>query len=183
MMKSIKKLYWLVIFLMITSPLVAQDYAISNIPPELLEDAYAVVRLDESRFEVQSIKQGVFYKKVAYTILHKKANFLAKEVVPYNDLKQVKYLEARLYDKYGKMIKKLKKSDIKDQSAISGVSIYESSRVKIAELHHYDLPFTVEFEYETLNNNLLFYPSWYPQSYSKASVQSSKMEVIMPSGI
>lgn len=180
-MNLLKKIYPLLFFLFLGHTLSAQNYAVSDIPESLLKDANAVVRVDERIFTVQTLKQAFFRRKLATTILNKKGEYQAVRPVFYDDFTKINFLEARLYDKNGKLIKKLKKSDIRDRSAISGGTLYGDNRVKVAEMRHYAFPYTVEFEYETIENNLFFYPAWYPQRYSKTSIQSARMEVIMPS--
>jgi len=111
-------------------------YPVSQIPEALLEDVEAVVRLDESIFTVHSKEKTTNKIKWVCTILSSKADKYAKFVQWYDDLSKITSLKGFLYDKNGKLIKKLKSGDIIDQSYISGISLFEDNRVKIAKLTH-----------------------------------------------
>ena len=66
-----------------------------------------------------------------------------------------------VYDKDGNKVKKLSQDDIYDRSAISGFSIYEDSRLKIADPKYSSYPFTVEYSYTKKYNSTYHFPSWY----------------------
>ena len=117
-------------FLLLYSFLSKAQYSISDIPKELLENANAVVRLDQANFEVLSVRNGKYVHKMVVTILNKKGNWHAQRTVSYDKLTKVVFTSANVYDAKGDRIYKLKKSDIIDQSSISGFSVYEDSRIK-----------------------------------------------------
>ncbi len=159
------------------------SYAVFNISKHLLKDANAVLRIDQNYLEVISEGRAKYRSKWAITILNKKADHYAELKLVYDKLREIDLMKGTLYDQFGKEIRKLKKSDIKDESAVSSYSIYEDTRVKIASLAHHSYPYTVEFEIELDYKGVLAYPRWQPQGSSDISVESSEMQVDMPQGL
>ncbi|WP_242916300.1 DUF3857 domain-containing protein [Pontibacter liquoris] len=150
---------------------------------DITKDANAVIRSEETVFTVQSVSSGTTYFKTTITILNENGNDRAKLYVPYDKLKKVDYLNATSFDRAGKKIKSLRKGDIGDVSAISGISLFEDNRVKIADLRHTVFPYTVEFEYQTTTTNMLLYPVWTPLDEEKLAVEKSRFRVVMPQGM
>ena len=126
----------------------ANKYPVNDIPEELLENANAVVRLDIKEFQLKSRKTATLKAKHVITILNRKADRHAHFVEWYDKFRKLSSIKATVYNAYGKEIKKFKKKDIIDQSAISGISLYEDNRVKAIEVIQNEYPFTVEVEYE-----------------------------------
>lgn len=155
------------------------NYAVTKIPEHLIEDAGAVLRIQETYFEVISEGQAKLTRKWAYTILNEKTEELSIAYAHYDELSSVEYIKGVLYDAYGNEIRKLKKSDIEDRSVGSN-GVYDDNRVKVAKLIHTRYPYTVEFEVEQTLKNLLVYPRWIPQIGSVVAVQSSIFSVSMP---
>lgn len=155
-------------------------YAVSNIPEELMEDAYAVVRMDYSLFELKSPKHAKLTRKYAITILNHQADSYAHFRQYYNDQNKIASIKGIIYDKNGKEIRKLKKKDVVDMSAVSNISLIEDTRVKYIEALHNEYPFTIEFEYEEKFMGLVSYPRWVPVLGYKISVEQSVYKAIIP---
>ncbi len=174
---------WRLIYILIFVPVTAfsQNYSFSNIPQELVAPAIVIVRDHQTTFVVHDIRSATKTVKKVITILNETAKNHAIEYIHYNKETKVKSAKATLYDKTGKLIRSLKKSDILDQSSVSGFSIYEDDRVKILKMSYPSYPFTIEFEYEVDINGLMFYPSLVPQYYSKVSVQNASLTITVPS--
>ncbi|UZR98187.1 DUF3857 domain-containing transglutaminase family protein [Chondrinema litorale] len=151
-----------------------------DIPEELKGDAVAVLRLDEREFTVVSYDKGILKKHWAYTVLKSTGDDYATFVERYDNLVKIDNIKGYIYDANGKLIKKLKNSDIIDQSNISGFSLYEDNRIKVANLEHHSYPYTVEFECEIEYDGLYYYPIWNPQRSRKISVQDASITVKMP---
>jgi len=161
----------------------AEQYETAALPDVLKENAHAVVRTHETTFTIKSISSAVKRVQYAVTILDENAARNATIYVPYDKLIKVNYLKGTLYDKSGKELKSLKKTDIQDMSAISDFSIYEDNRVKAARLTHVQYPYTVEYEYEVTYNGLLYYPVWHPQDETYLSVEKATFRVVVPPGL
>ncbi len=151
--------------------------------PDLKSGANVIVNSEETSFTVSSVKSGIEVVKTSITILNENGKHHAKVYVPYDKLIKVDYIKGTSYDAFGKKIKTLKKGDITDVSAISDFSLFEDNRVKIADLTYSVYPYTVEFEYQTTTNNMLFYPVWAPLSETKQSVKQATFQVSMPKGM
>ncbi len=161
-----------------------KKYPATEIPLELRTHSEAVLRIDEQVFTVISEGKAKYYRKYAYTLLSDKAeDFNTLEVYEHVDISKVNYIKATLYDQFGNELQRLKKSDIKDLSAVSGGTIYSDSRVKVASLSHSQYPYTVEFEFEEIYDGLLFYPRWYPQERAFVGVENASMKVLIPEGL
>jgi hypothetical protein len=141
-----------------------KTYAVSSLNPLLTSGADAVVRLDVLRFEVRDPGRATQKVRRAVTVLTPEGRDEGELHISYDDrLLRLKKLTGRIYDGDGKVVRKLGKDDQEDFSAISGYSLYEDDRQRVARLYHDDYPYTVEFEYEIYHDGLINWPTWYPQ--------------------
>ena len=178
-----KRLILLPFFILFACNVFAGDplkYEVSKIPESLMKGAQAVVRADQEVIEIHDIGRATKRVLYAITILNEEADSYAKHQVGYDKLTKILSIEGRVYDANGKVISKLKKADIQDIAAFDGVSFVSDTRVKIATFARNTYPYTVEFEYELEDKNLLHYGYRYPQPNAKISVESSVFEVIVP---
>jgi len=152
-------------------------YPYDEIPENLLKNSNAVIREDITKFEVIDKGNGKSYTKYAVTILNKKADHFA-EVRVYYDSKKLNNsaIQARTYDRTGRLIKQLKNKDIEDYAAFDGYSIASDNRVKYFDLRHPDYPYTIEYEIETKEDGILSFPGWVPYSRFNVSSQKSNLE-------
>ena len=155
-------------------------YAVHSIPEELLKDAHAVVRMDAQVFELKSPKEGTLTHKYAITILNPNGDDYAYFTEQYDQLNKISSIKGKIYDKYGKLLRKIKKKEIRDQSAVSSISLFEDTRIKIVEVLSNEYPFTIEFEYERKYSGLRAYPLWFPVLSYHISVQHSSYQAIIP---
>jgi hypothetical protein len=164
----------------LTPPAAEKKYPVADIPAALLENAHTVIRRHETVYTVQSVREAT--KKVFYavTILDENGQSESSEYVPYDKLSKVNYFRGAMYDANGMLIDKLSKSDIKDMSDFDGFSIASDNRYKMARLSRPQYPYTVEFEYEVVSYNLMFYPTWSPQSPKNQSLERANFQVVMP---
>jgi hypothetical protein len=156
-----------------------REFDVAKMPAALAKDADAVARLDALVFTVESPGKATERVRQAFTILNDKGREFGKVYVGYDKFRQLAVLRGWLFDAQGKKIRDLKKSDTNDYSAITGYSLYEDNRVRVAELYYDTYPYTVVFEYEVNYNGLIKWPSWYP-FLSRASVERSSFEVSVP---
>ncbi|NEM97981.1 DUF3857 domain-containing protein [Pontibacter burrus] len=173
------KLALLLLMLWLTLPLAT----IAARTTDLTKGANVVINSEETVFTVNSPGNATTVYKVNITILNENGLHRAKVYVPYDKLSKVNHIKGTSYDRNGKKIKSLKNSDIIDISAVSGGSLFEDNRVKIADLTHTMYPFVVEFEYQTTSTNMMFYPRWLPLDEENLSVAKSVFTVVMPAGM
>jgi transglutaminase-like putative cysteine protease len=113
--------------------------------------------------------------------LNEKGKRSATGVVFYDKLRKVNFFRGNVYDAQGNLIRKMKNSDVKDESAVSG--FYEDDRVKFADLSDNTYPYTVEFEYEIEFKFLFWIPDWSVLPGQDASVQYSEFSLVYPSNL
>src|SRR5688572_14546288 len=123
-------------------------YPISEIPAELKENVNMVVREDHMIYTIHAQDRATLVVREVVTILNENGKSYATEVIGYDKLSKVTNFKAASYGPAGQLIKKLKPSEIYDQSAFDGFSLYSDARIKVAQIEHGSYPYTVEFEYE-----------------------------------
>jgi transglutaminase-like putative cysteine protease len=147
-------------------------YPVSQIPEEMKKGMYAVIRHKEVRLDIQSKSSSSYYVKQAITILNSKAKNYAHVSVGYDKLRTIKLLKAIVYDATGKEIRKLKQSDIKDESEYDGFSLLSDNRSKSADLSQPTYPYTIEIEFEILFKYLYSAPDFFLYRDDEVSTQS-----------
>jgi hypothetical protein len=153
-------------------------YPASSIPEDLKVGANAVVRSHKTTFQVVSAGKAIETLERVVTILNARGDRFASMGVAYSKLEKVKAFEGALYSKEGKLIRKLKKSDILDHSAYDGVSFVQDNRYKKASLEHKEYPYTVVWYTQTETTNMMFYPVWMPPVSEHIAVENAQLEII-----
>lgn len=162
----------------------AQDeFDVTKISPELNAGANAVLRLDEDFFEIISKAEARHKKRTVVTILNEKGeNEYAQLLVGYDKFTKITDISGILYDAGGKAQKKLKNADITDYGYGGGGDNITDARVKLADFgkKSYAYPYTIEFNYETKEKNMMFYPRWMPLSDEKTAVERAQFTIKTP---
>lgn len=163
------------------SCLMGQEYSVATLSPDLIKNANAVIRNQRIDFTVQSPGKASLSEYRAVTIFNERTNLntMVVHYTPYNKLGRI---TGKLYDAAGQLIRSVKKSEIKDQSAISSFSIYEDDRFRFVEIEHNDYPYTVVFEYEMTYKDLLSYPYWSIGEFNVA-IEKATFNVDIPNDI
>ncbi|RMG26391.1 MAG: DUF3857 domain-containing protein [Bacteroidetes bacterium] len=159
----------------------AGEYAVANIPKDLLEGAQAVVRKDYTYIDVSSINRSTMKIHYVVTIMDERAEHYAVKGVSY-DRKFFKppAIEANLYDAQGKLIRKLKQKEIIDQSYVSSGSLYEDERIRGVVMKHTTYPYTVEFIYTQPMRDAILLNRWYAQGGEHEAVEQASLTISMP---
>jgi len=158
-------------------------YPVSAIPEELKKGMYAVIRQKEIRFEIKSTSSSSAYHHEVITILNANGKYLAKEIIGYDKFTSIKFIKGTVYDANGEVIKRLKQSEVIDQSAFDGFSLYTDNRLKRIDLSHGTYPYTVEFEYETEDKYLYSPSDFYLYSDDEVSIEKASYAVSYPIGL
>ncbi|MEQ1584258.1 MAG: DUF3857 domain-containing protein [Cyclobacteriaceae bacterium] len=162
-------------FLLVTLHVHGADepkYPVSQISEEMRKGMYAVIRHKEVRLDIQSKNMSSYYIKQAITILNSKAKNYAIVSVGYDKLRTIKLMKAVVYDAAGKEIKKLRQSDIKDESEYDGFSLLSDNRSKSADLSQATYPYTIEFEFELQFRFLYSAPDFFLYRDDEISTQN-----------
>ncbi len=140
----------------------------------LIENADAIVRLDELVVDIIAQDNMVLTSKRVVTVLNKNGNKHINAFVGYSSSNKIKNIKALVYDSFGNEIKKLKEKDFKDVSAVSGGTLFSDYRVKYLDYTPTQYPYTIVLEKEIQTPNTVFVPEWnflddYRQSLEKSS--------------
>jgi transglutaminase-like putative cysteine protease len=174
-----------VVFLFITSFLFAQknDYSALTISDSLKENANAVVRLNQIDIVIASQRSMNIKTKRVVTVLNEKGFDAVEAYENYNKSSPVKSILAIVYDAFGKEIKRIKRGDFRDVSAVSGSTLFAESRYIYLDYTPIQYPFTVVFESEIESSNTAFIPQWMPLTDYGVSIEKSTLNVIYPSNL
>lgn len=155
-----------------------QNFAVSEIPSELKEDAYAVVRIDELKIEYISSSKVRVTHNLAVTVLNEAGIKYAFRPMFYDKSTRINKMEATLYDSSGKKSRVLRNRDIKDISAVDGYSMYIDDRVKYFDFNPVSYPFTIHYHLEEESSNTLFLPRWIAVSDYNLGIENSSVHFI-----
>ncbi|MDP4265230.1 MAG: DUF3857 domain-containing protein [Bacteroidota bacterium] len=156
------------------------EYAVSGIPPALLKNADAVLRVEELRFEILSTKEAIQNYHYVITILNDNADKWAEFSEYYDKLREVSSVQGYLYDAAGNQLKKMKMKDLEDISGVEDISLMDDSRVKRHNFYCKNYPYTVEYNVEIRYRHTLFFPAWRPQGGERISVEKSRVTIVCP---
>lgn len=154
-------------------------YILQQIPAALKENVNAVYWVDRSSFQIHSHSKGTHKVFRAVTIFNDNAKDLTSIIVTYDRLSKVTSIKGAIYDANGQVIKKIKPSDIYDQSMVEG-SLFSDNRLKHMGLSHGAYPYTIEYEYEVEYKYLFYIPPYIQYEDEKISLLSSEYSLIYP---
>ena len=83
----------------------------------------------------------------------------------------------------GKLIKRLKSSEVYDQSAYDGMTLFSDARLKALDLRHGSYPYTVEVEYELDLKYLFHIPRFVLVPQEKLSVEAASFTLEYPQAL
>lgn len=151
------------------------------IPVELMENADAVIRSQTIHFEVDAPGKAT-YKEHRVVTLFNDDSYYDRLTIHYDSFNKLGRITGKIYDAMGNLVREIDKKEVRDQSHISGYSIYDDNRVRYVEVNHSDYPFTVEFEFEKTYKHLLHYPTWSVDEYGIA-VEQAEVKVSVPANM
>ena len=149
----------------------------STIPILLRINANAVVRYDKIDIEVKAFDKLVVKNTRVVTILSKEGSSKEGAVLHYDDNVTIHTLEAHIYDGSGEEIKKIKKNDFEDVSAVSGGTLYSDSRLKYLNYTAVTYPYTLFLETEVTYRSTAFFPGWRPLEGFYTSTESAEYKI------
>ena len=155
-------------------------YPVADLPAALLENAHGVIRAYDETLLVKSVGRTVNTIHQAITILDGAGADWARKLVQYDQLNALSYLRGAVYDADGRLIRQLRAADVKDYGLSDGMSLATDNRGRLATLQQSAYPYTVEFDYEVVSDNPLFYSTWAPQDDEQLAVEQATFKVLTP---
>ncbi|WP_312150540.1 DUF3857 domain-containing protein, partial [Empedobacter sp.] len=156
----------------------AQNYAVDQIPADLIKDAYAVVRKNEEKIELLKVDELKYTEDVVVTVLSKAGDNYVGAQANYDANTKIDLFEATLYDANGKEIKKFKTKDFGDQSYVTGGQMYTDDRIKYLNYTPTNYPYTINYKIVTTNKNTLWIPRWSPIRAANLSIEKSSYQFV-----
>jgi hypothetical protein len=163
----------------LTYSLSAQSYNVALIPDSLKKEARAIVREEEYILEIKSPAKAVFKEHNVYTIFNENGDNIGGYTSWYDKLTSINSISGTLYDATGKEVKRVKKKDMGDFSAV-GESLMDDERYKSYNFYCRIYPYTVDYEEEDEFNGVLHFDEWKPLYSPGVSTQHSKYVIIAP---
>lgn len=176
-------IYLLILFSSIAGFSQENIYTSFLIPENLKQNANAVIRSQQVDVLLKSSNDMEVTDKKIITVLNKLGDKNVDALVFYDNKVKIKELEVLVYDQLGILIKKIKKNDFKDVSAVDGGTLYSDSRVKYLEYTPISYPYTIEFTCVVNTNNTAFIESFRPLNDYFVSVENSSYNLSFPSDI
>ncbi|TYA58062.1 DUF3858 domain-containing protein [Formosa maritima] len=133
--------------------------------------------------EVLAYNKFVFTNKRIITVFNKEGDYKIGAYQHYDENINILDLEVRVYNSHGKEIKKIKKNDFKDVSAVPGGTLYSDSRVKYLDYTPINYPYTILFETKVVYHSTAFIPSWRPIEGFYISTENAEYKISNSSGI
>jgi transglutaminase-like putative cysteine protease len=173
-----------IIFLLIFSilfsyPLFAQkeDFQAINLPVELKDGADAIVRYDAVTVSVNSRRDLRVSKRAVVTVLNQAGNKHVIDHIYYSNSVKVDKAEAIIYNASGREIRKLRRRDFKDRSAVSGGTLYSDARYLYVDYTPTSYPYTLEISYEISFSNSFQLPNHYFINGFNVSTEKSSFTI------
>lgn len=158
-------------------------YKSYTVPADLKEKANACIRYNNIQIDVESYDKIILTKKRIITVYNKIGDRMLRAVVGYDNNINIKKLEAFIYNADGKEIKKIKKNDFIDESAVSGGTLYSDSRVKYLNYTPISYPYTMEFDAVVEYKSTAFVPEWNPLESYYTSTENSEYKIVNSSDV
>jgi hypothetical protein len=165
------------------NPGTTDEFAVSKIPLELMQQANGIVRQNRSSFVVESAGKATEQVFTAVTIFNQNGREFGCFAIPYDRYRKIKSLRAFISDAEGKKIRDANTCDMQDRSAISDYSLYDDDRIRVVKLEHDIYPYTVSLEYKMEHNGLVAWPTWYPQLDNDLPVENASFELTAPNSM
>lgn len=180
-----KSIFCSLFFILFSFSSIAQkvEYNSVGISDSLKENAYAVIRLNQIDIVIASQRSMKTKQKRVITVFNKNGLNAIDAVEYYDKSTTVKNIEATVYDEQGKELKKIKRKDFRDESVISGGTLFSDSRYIYLDYTPIQYPFTLVYESEVETSATAFLPKWYPIDNYNTSVEKSILNVTYPNNL
>jgi hypothetical protein len=158
----------------------SQYFPVSLIPDSLKNNAFLIIR-DEVR-EVKMKSENSSVEKIVkiLTVLNKTGEDMAYLSLLYDKNSSIKVNDIIYYDLNGKKIKSVKQSEITDSPAYGSSLLFSDNRIKHFKPNQSVYPYTIKYDYEINNSNIISFACWRPFNDYNISVQHSLFTIEYP---
>lgn len=161
----------------------AQDYSFSKMNPVLINNADAVVRLDEMNILVKSSDYMEITSTRVVTVLNESGSKHVNAMAFYDKETSIKDLEALIFNAKGEEISKIKEKDFTDQTATGEGTLYSDSRVKFLRYTPVSYPYTIVLNKKYTTSDTAFMPRWFFLGGYRVSTEKSKFTLELSSSL
>lgn len=155
-----------------------QNYAVSNIPYFLRQNANQVVRSHKYTFEVINKSKAVSTEHMVITLLNPNAEAATDQTFYYDKIIKIEKIEGAVYDAEGKLVRKIKSKDVQDQKMLE--YFVSDGRVMNMSFPRLPFPYTIEYTIVRKYEGLMFYPVFMPQGDAETAVEFALFELKQP---
>ncbi|MDR2064817.1 MAG: DUF3857 and transglutaminase domain-containing protein [Prevotellaceae bacterium] len=167
------------VFLFASINVPAQNYAADNIPEDLKKNSNAVVRYSYTEFVYNDIKSATEKNIYVITILNRQGDDLSEFVCYGDKFRNLKSFSGEIYDRDGKLIRKIKRSEIKETEYSKHLASDSKYYFLSPQTSYY--PYTIKYEYETeWKNGILSFPVFSPVSTYNVSLERAVYKLSLP---
>jgi hypothetical protein len=103
-----------------------------------------------------------------------------KVTIPYSNLNKLSNIEAFIKDSDGRVVKRLKNSEIITRSSFSDFSFFEDRLEKAFTLKHNSYPYTIVYSYQIQKKEFLYIDNWIPVIDQTVPTLASDLIVSVP---
>jgi len=129
-----------------------------------------------------SVEKNKLYKSISceVRINNRDGDIYSNVSIPYSKLHKVFKVKGFIKDISGKTIRRLKRGEITDRSAISSFSLYEDDFVKEFSLKHNRYPYVISYSYKVVQKEFVYIDYWIPALNSMIPTRKAVLEVNIP---
>jgi hypothetical protein len=117
---------------------------------------------------------------IVLQINSRSGDYDADIVLPYTNKDNLSIGDAWIEDKYGNVVRKLNKNEIKTRNAISGFSLYEDNFIKTFQLKYNIYPYKIVYSFQITYSDFFILFSWNPQYGRQLNINRFKISVEVP---
>lgn len=131
-----------------------------------------------------SVNRGRLIKSSRYEILinNRSGERYTDVSIPFSSLKSVQNINAYIKDNEGEVVRRLRRGDITERSAISSVSFYDDNYVKEFSLRHNSYPYTIVYSYQETHREFFYIDHWSPVIDRRVPTRKAVLTLELPDG-
>lgn len=169
----------IIIILMFFFSINIYSQSVEEVNNELIENAFSIVLNSDIEFVCESARSATHKESFTVTVLNEKGKGAGHFQVYCDKYRSLNKFSGEVIDRTGKVIRKIKKSDLKMTEYSSGLSTDDY-------MYYYECsapyPYTVKYEWEIKRKDgIISFPVFAPQTEFNQSVIQSSYRLTVPS--